>query len=117
MSAILEVLSAADAAKTRSEIREIVTGLRRSRFSQFRVCMLKAFIDDSGSAGDSPWFVLAGYIGTVEEEWDRFDPPLGIRPAVSPIHPSITSRVQKPFISGVSSPGSALRNAMRNLMR
>ncbi|MBZ5622892.1 MAG: DUF3800 domain-containing protein [Acidobacteriia bacterium] len=35
--------------------------------------MLKAFIDDSGSAGDSPWFVLAGYVGTVEG-WDRFDP-------------------------------------------
>jgi hypothetical protein len=34
--------------------------------------MLKAFIDDSGSAGDSPWFVLAGYVGTVEG-WDRFD--------------------------------------------
>ena len=33
---------------------------------------LKAFVDDSGSGGDSPWFVLAGYVGTVEG-WDRFD--------------------------------------------
>ncbi|HEY6183905.1 MAG TPA: DUF3800 domain-containing protein [Terriglobales bacterium] len=33
--------------------------------------MLKAFIDDSGSGGDSPWFVLAGYIGTAES-WDVF---------------------------------------------
>jgi hypothetical protein len=35
--------------------------------------MLKAFLDDSGSDGDSRWFVLAGYVGTVEG-WDRFDP-------------------------------------------
>ena len=34
--------------------------------------MLKVFIDDSGSGGDSPWFVLAGYVGTVEG-WDSFD--------------------------------------------
>jgi hypothetical protein len=34
--------------------------------------LLKAFIDDSGSGGDSRWFVLAGYVGTVEG-WDRFD--------------------------------------------
>jgi hypothetical protein len=36
--------------------------------------MLRAFIDDSGSGGDSPWFVLAGYVGTVES-WDAFDKP------------------------------------------
>ena len=35
---------------------------------------LKAFIDDSGSGGDSPWFVLGGYIGTAEA-WDEFDDP------------------------------------------
>lgn len=34
--------------------------------------MLKVFVDDSGSGGDSPWFVLAGYVGTVER-WDSFD--------------------------------------------
>jgi Protein of unknown function (DUF3800) len=34
--------------------------------------MLKAFIDDSGSGGDSTWYVLAGYLGTVEG-WDSFD--------------------------------------------
>lgn len=34
--------------------------------------MLKAFIDDSGSGGDSLWYVLAGYIGTVDG-WDSFD--------------------------------------------
>ncbi len=34
--------------------------------------MLKGFIDDSGSGGDSKWYVLAGYIGTVEG-WDQFD--------------------------------------------
>lgn len=34
--------------------------------------MLKAFIDDSGSGGDSPWYVLAGYLGTVEG-WHAFD--------------------------------------------
>ncbi|HWA95971.1 MAG TPA: DUF3800 domain-containing protein [Terracidiphilus sp.] len=35
---------------------------------------MKAFIDDSGSGGDSPWFVLAGYLGTVDA-WDKFDRP------------------------------------------
>jgi hypothetical protein len=34
--------------------------------------MLRAFIDDSGSDRNSAWYVLAGYIGTVEG-WDRFD--------------------------------------------
>lgn len=47
--------------------------------------MLKAFVDDSGSGGDSTWVVLAGYTGTAAEwaafsaEWqdvlDR-DPPI-----------------------------------------
>ena len=36
------------------------------------VSLLKAFIDDSGSGGDSPWYVLGGYLGTVEG-WDSFD--------------------------------------------
>jgi Protein of unknown function (DUF3800) len=35
---------------------------------------MKAFIDDSGSGGDSPWFVLAGYLGTTDA-WDKFDEP------------------------------------------
>lgn len=34
--------------------------------------MLKAFIDDSGSGGDSSWVVLAGYISTAEV-WAEFD--------------------------------------------
>jgi hypothetical protein len=34
--------------------------------------VLKAFIDDSGSGGDSPWYVLVGYMGNVEG-WDGFD--------------------------------------------
>lgn len=34
--------------------------------------MLKAFIDDSGSDALSTWYVLAGYLGTVED-WDSFD--------------------------------------------
>lgn len=34
--------------------------------------MLRAFIDDSGSDRNSAWYVLAGYIGTVEG-WGRFD--------------------------------------------
>jgi hypothetical protein len=33
---------------------------------------MKAFIDDSGSGGDSIWYVLAGYVGTAEA-WDAFD--------------------------------------------
>jgi hypothetical protein len=36
------------------------------------VAVLRAFIDDSGSDRNSPWYVLAGYIGTIEG-WGRFD--------------------------------------------
>jgi Protein of unknown function (DUF3800) len=43
-------------------------------FREVNVALLKAFIDDSGSGGDSPWFVLAGYVGTAEA-WDAFDKP------------------------------------------
>jgi hypothetical protein len=48
--------------------------------------MLRAFIDDSGSGGDSTYYVLAGYLSTVEEwgcfaaEWREElskNPPLG----------------------------------------
>jgi len=35
---------------------------------------MKAFVDDSGSGGDSRWFVLAGYLGTADA-WDKFDAP------------------------------------------
>ncbi len=34
--------------------------------------MLRAYIDDSGSGGDSTWYVLAGYIGS-EQGWSAFD--------------------------------------------
>jgi hypothetical protein len=34
--------------------------------------MLRAFVDDSGSGGESPWYVLAGYIGTAQG-WESFD--------------------------------------------
>ncbi|MBS1982928.1 MAG: DUF3800 domain-containing protein [Bdellovibrionales bacterium] len=34
--------------------------------------MLKAFVDDSGSGGDSPWVVLAGYVSTVQD-WLAFE--------------------------------------------
>lgn len=53
-------------------VREIVCGLRHDLFSRYCVTVLKAFIDDSGSGGDSSWYILAGYIGTVEG-WDSFD--------------------------------------------
>jgi hypothetical protein len=36
------------------------------------IIVLKAFIDDSGSGGDSPWYVLAGYLGTLDG-WNSFD--------------------------------------------
>jgi hypothetical protein len=35
--------------------------------------MIKAFVDDSGSDGESPWYVLAGYVGTVSD-WIGFEP-------------------------------------------
>jgi hypothetical protein len=43
----------------------------------YRAAVLKAFIDDSGSGGDSTWYVLAcacrlSSLGTVEG-WDSFD--------------------------------------------
>jgi len=47
-------------------------GLRNDGFNQGYDHMLKAFIDDSGSGGDSPWYVLAGYVGTMEA-WDAFE--------------------------------------------
>src|SRR5438876_60990 len=50
-----------------------MAGLRHDYFGRY-VQMLKAFVDDSGSGGDSPWYVLAGYVGTVEA-WDTFDEP------------------------------------------
>src|SRR5258708_28149860 len=57
-----------------SSIRLAVAGLRHDYFDKVHAHMLRAFIDDSGSGGDSPWFVLAGYVGTVEA-WDAFDEP------------------------------------------
>jgi hypothetical protein len=35
--------------------------------------MLRAVVDDSGSGGDSTFYVLAGYLSTAEA-WDRFTP-------------------------------------------
>jgi hypothetical protein len=55
-------------------ILNVVCGLRRDLYPHFVVTMLKAFIDDSGSGGDSPWFVLAGFASTVER-WAEFDVP------------------------------------------
>ena len=55
-----------------SGICEVVCGLRHDLYSEFYVTVVKAFIDDSGSGGDSPWFVLAGYIGSIVN-WDAFD--------------------------------------------
>jgi hypothetical protein len=51
-----------------------MAGLRHDYFGRVCVNILRSFVDDSGSGGDSPWFVLAGYIGTVEQ-WDAFDEP------------------------------------------
>lgn len=53
-------------------IRSIICGLRKDLYAKFRITVLNAFVDDSGSGGDSPWFVLAGYIGTVEQ-WEQFE--------------------------------------------
>ena len=55
-----------------SGIRRAFAGLRHDYFKEVPVAILKAFIDDSGSGGDSPWFVLGGYVGTAEA-WDKFD--------------------------------------------
>jgi hypothetical protein len=66
-------------------VREIVPGLRRDLYSEYQIGVLRAFIDDSGSGGDSTWFVLAGYVGTVDG-WDRFD---GLWQAALHEHPHI----------------------------
>jgi hypothetical protein len=58
----------------KSGIRRIMAGLRHDCFDQVDAYMLKAFIDDSGSGGDSTWYVLAGYVGTLEA-WDAFEKP------------------------------------------
>ena len=52
-------------------MQELVCGLRRDRYGEFHVTVLKAFIDDSGSGGDSPWFVLAG-LRRICEGMERF---------------------------------------------
>lgn|GEM_PF-2700315 len=57
-----------------SGIRRVMAGLRHDFFDQIGVYVMKAFIDDSGSGGDSPWYVLAGYVGTVDA-WDSFETP------------------------------------------
>lgn len=54
-----------------SSIRRVMAGLRHDYFGRVYVPVMKAFIDDSGSGSDSPWYVLAGYVGTVEA-WDLF---------------------------------------------
>lgn len=56
----------------RSGILDIVCGLRSDLYSEFHISMLKVFMDDSGSGGDSPWYVLAGYVGTVDS-WIKFE--------------------------------------------
>jgi Protein of unknown function (DUF3800) len=50
----------------------IVCGLRRDRYGRYLIAVLKGFIDDSGSGGDSPWVVLAGYVASAEA-WLGFD--------------------------------------------
>src|ERR1022692_2803718 len=56
-----------------SSARKVICGLRRDLYARRCLTVLKAFIDDSGSGGDSRWFILAGYVGTVEG-WDLFGP-------------------------------------------
>lgn len=66
------VLSSAVAVHRVSSVREIVCGLRKDLYLRYGVTVLKSFVDDSGSDGNSDWYVLAGYTGTVDG-WDRFD--------------------------------------------
>ena len=64
------------------------------------VTMLKAFVDDSGSGGDSKWFVLAGYAGTVEQ-WDLFDSlwleALNRHPRIEYFHAAEAESCRGPF--------------------
>lgn len=55
-----------------SGVKSVLCGLRRDRYWRYVVGVLKAFIDDSGSGGDSPWVVLAGYVATAEA-WNGFE--------------------------------------------
>jgi Protein of unknown function (DUF3800) len=74
MSAIVEVVPSSQRSlpAVLSGVRQLVAGLSHDLFSEYRIVVLKAFIDDSGSGGDSPWYILAGYVGTVAG-WDGFD--------------------------------------------
>ncbi len=48
-----------------------VCGLPKRLRGGLHVAMLEAFLDDSGSGGDSPYCVVAGYMGT-GREWAKF---------------------------------------------
>jgi hypothetical protein len=65
------ILSGSTVVRKPDSIREVKCGLDRDPFSGYGVGVLKAFVDDSGS-GDTKYFVMAGYVGSVSA-WECFD--------------------------------------------
>lgn len=59
------------ARKPRDYVRALVSGLAEPWRSRRLMLMLQAFIDDSGTTGDTPVFVLAGYLSS-EWKWEAF---------------------------------------------
>lgn len=52
-------------------IRSMYCGLPRDKWDRRLLVSLTAYIDDSGSGGDSQYYVLGGYVASVTD-WDLF---------------------------------------------
>jgi hypothetical protein len=69
-----------------SYIRALVCGFPNPRRGKRPILMLQAFIDDSGTGGQPPVFVLAGFVATADE-WaafsDEWQESLEMRPALN----------------------------------
>jgi Protein of unknown function (DUF3800) len=55
----------------RDFVRALVSGLPEPRRSRRLLLMLQGYIDNSGWDGDSPAFVMAGYVAS-EKQWEAF---------------------------------------------
>src|SRR5450830_1266831 len=57
--------------RPRDYVRALESGLAEPQRSRRPLLMLQSFIDDSGWDGQSPVFVLAGYVAQ-EKQWEDF---------------------------------------------
>jgi Protein of unknown function (DUF3800) len=66
----------------------------------WRLLVLRLFVDDSGSGGDSPWFVLSGLTSTVgkwAEFTDEWDHQLRANPKIDYLKMSEAESLKKQF--------------------